>query len=309
MAGSSGSKKKRCLSVCVATALAVAGCGDDGERVCTRAAPLAVLSAFPAEMAAMLAHARGVRVVEAGGHKYRLADIGGRHVVIAMTGIGLANARRVTRLTLEQFGPAGVVVVGVAGSSRVPIGSVAVPRRWRLSDGREFVVDPQWWQWVEANALHVDPLLARCGMAYLAGGAMPVCMPEPPRLLALEVALSDDPFAGQPFPCQEGGDDLYGCDLPPSRIMGGTGTQAANEPAHVPRNDEGPWINDMESAAIAEVASEYGIPFIAFRAVSDGPGDPLGLRNFLLQFTAYYRYAAANAAVAANAFLATMPCP
>jgi nucleoside phosphorylase len=60
---------------------------------------------------------------------------------------------------------------------------------------------------------------------------------------------------------------------------------------------------DMESAAVAREAARHGLPFIAFRAVSDGPGDPLNLPGFPAQFFAYYRLAADNAAAAAAAFV------
>jgi adenosylhomocysteine nucleosidase len=59
----------------------------------------------------------------------------------------------------------------------------------------------------------------------------------------------------------------------------------------------------METAAVARVAAEKGLPFIAFRAVSDGAGDPLNLMGFFEQFFAYYRLAADNAAIATIAFL------
>ena len=59
----------------------------------------------------------------------------------------------------------------------------------------------------------------------------------------------------------------------------------------------------METAAIGREATLRGLPFIAFRAGSDGAGDPLGLPGFPAQFYAYYRLAAHNAAIATRAFL------
>src|SRR5690606_8369751 len=63
---------------------------------------------------------------------------------------------------------------------------------------------------------------------------------------------------------------------------------------------------DMETAAVAQVAAEHGLRFIAFRAVSDGANDPLGLPGFPAQFFAYYPLAARNAAAAVAAFLARL---
>jgi len=65
----------------------------------------------------------------------------------------------------------------------------------------------------------------------------------------------------------------------------------------------GAAAEDMETAVIAREAVGRGLRFIAFRAVSDGAADPLGLSGFPAQFFAYYRLAAGNAAAAVIAFL------
>jgi hypothetical protein len=62
-------------------------------------------------------------------------------------------------------------------------------------------------------------------------------------------------------------------------------------------------MEDMETAAVARVAAEREIPFVGFRGVSDGAGDPLDLPGFPVQFFAYYRVAADNAAAATVATL------
>jgi hypothetical protein len=61
--------------------------------------------------------------------------------------------------------------------------------------------------------------------------------------------------------------------------------------------------SDEETAAVAGVAAHNGTPFIAFRAVSDGQGDPLKLPGFPAQFFVYRQLAADNAASVAAAFL------
>src|SRR5207244_13438144 len=63
-------------------------------------------------------------------------------------------------------------------------------------------------------------------------------------------------------------------------------------------------IQDMETAAVARIATEKQLPFIAFRGVSDGRGDPLMLPPIpYLQFVVYQQLAADNAAAATLAFL------
>ena len=64
-------------------------------------------------------------------------------------------------------------------------------------------------------------------------------------------------------------------------------------------------VQDMETAAVARVATEKRIPFIVFRGVSDGRGDPVMLPPIpYLQFVVYQQLAADNAAAATLAFLA-----
>lgn len=301
-----------CLVACFRglTISLLAACGGKDGDVCspTLGRPLAVLSAFPAEMGAVLAHAREVREVAHGRRRVRLAQIGKHPVVVGMTGIGLVNARQAAGEIVNQFAISGVLLAGVAGSSSVPIGNVVVPQRWRLRSGEDFSVHPAWWRIVQELALRGELALARCTTVRMLDGPRSVCMPGLPQLLSAELGLSDDPFAGQPFPCEEGGDDLYGCDLP-GNDLAATLTKTVAHPRRANRRAEDrPAITDMETAAMAQVASEQGLPFLAFRAVSDGPGDPLQLPNFLEQFSTYYRYAATNAALAVEAFLQTLPC-
>jgi hypothetical protein len=62
---------------------------------------------------------------------------------------------------------------------------------------------------------------------------------------------------------------------------------------------------DMETATVARVSAERGVPFLGLRAVSDGAGDPLGEdRGFYAQFADYYRLAATNAALVTRAIVA-----
>jgi nucleoside phosphorylase len=60
---------------------------------------------------------------------------------------------------------------------------------------------------------------------------------------------------------------------------------------------------DEETAAVDAVATAYHLPFLGFRAVSDGGGDPLGLPGFPFQFFYYRQLAADNAALVTRAFL------
>ncbi len=282
--------------------LVVAGCGDDGEPV--HRLPIAVVSAFPAELAPIVARAQVVETVSIGHRQFRRGRIGQTEVVLLLTGIGMANAEEAVQSLLARFPLRGVVVSGVAGSSE-RIGDVVVPSVWRLPDGGEFAVDPYWQALATNLADTVAGALERCTEIPDRPGASPVCLPHRPALIVGGVGSTNDPFAGQALPCREDGGDVFGCDVEPVlspmrwryRVRAASGGTRQNEPQ----------VEDMETAVVARAASRAGLPFIAFRAVSDGAGDPLGLPGFPAQFFVYYRLAARNAAQATVAFLQALP--
>jgi nucleoside phosphorylase len=277
-----------------------AACGDDGGggTGASGAPParIAVLSAFPGELAAVLARMRVEQTVEVAGRTVRVGTLGGTPVVAAMTGIGLVNAANTSRAVLAQFPIRGVVVSGVAGSS-LNIADVAAVASWSLSDGSTYVVDRRWLRIAKELAEARSVRFESCALVPSASPD-PVCLPNPPVLVVGGEGESEDPFGGAAFPCHAGSGDIYGCDAEERAV-----TAAA---AGTGADGETPLIQDMESAAIAREAAAQGVPFIAFRAVSDGAGDPLGLPGFPAQFYAYYHLAANNAAAAAEAFLAQL---
>jgi hypothetical protein len=92
--------------------------------------------------------------------------------------------------------------------------------------------------------------------------------------------------------CVERSDEVFGCEAHP---------QGSSEPAVTIE------AVDMETAAMAEVATAHGLPFLGVRGVSDGPGDPQNLPGFPTQFFAYYRISANNAAIVTTRFLEALP--
>jgi len=214
------------------------------------------------------------------------------------------------------------VFSGVAGGDF--IGDVYVPARWTL-DGQAFLR-------VDGSMLATARRVARSGDVRLArdvpvgdpacaciepGLVRPVRLPHHPRVVVGGDGISADPFGGRTFPCFPSGGDVFGCE--PCRDQ-------KRDPSHVARFAQGaaPFVDpafftgyfenppaadpryratDMETAIVARVAAEHRAPFIAFRAASDGAGDPLMLPGFPFQFFAYRQVAADNAATAAIAFL------
>jgi len=288
---------------------------------------LLVFSAFPAELDAVLAKATVTDTVVLDGRSFYLGTLAGNDVIMALTGIGPVNARRTARSALEHFrcgsqsAITGVVFSGVAGGPY--IGDVTVPDRW-TEDGKNWTpVDPAMLATVREVADSGTVKLERdvppgdpaciCGPA---AGVTIVHLPHAPQIIVGGNGLTTDPVGGRAFPCVPHGGDVFGCE--PCR-----------EPSYsvpdVPRFVSGvvPFVDprlflgyfqmqtpagtyvasDEETAAVAMAAARSGIPFIGFRAASDGKGDPLMLPGFPVQFFVYKQVAADNAAALAYAFL------
>ncbi len=288
-----------------------------------------VLSAFPAEADAVLSHTALDRhpVVGADRRHYYLGTIGGKKVIVAMTGIGLVNATETAQTAFARFTCASSVSIGAVmfsgvagGGGRVNIGDVTVPARWTLDNGATFhPVDPG--MLAAAQALSVD-----LESVNHLGNPICLCKNAPrirlidlkrqPRLVVGGDGSSSDNNNGQAFPCVPNGGDVFGCQpcSAPDRSLFYTGNffQAA-----------GPWLQnslvsnlniastsdpafdatDNETAAVQAVADAHGIPFLGIRGISDGAGDPLHLPGFPFEFFFYKQIAAENAARVAAAFL------
>ncbi|HTI78672.1 MAG TPA: 5'-methylthioadenosine/S-adenosylhomocysteine nucleosidase, partial [Mycobacterium sp.] len=291
-----------------------------------------ILSAFPAETDAILARTtldpNSSVVVD--GHHFYLGTLGGKKVIVAMTGVGMVNATRTTEIALDHFnGDSGisvgaVVFSGVAGGSgRTEIGDVAVPARWTADDGETWhAVDPG--MLAAAHTLDVD-LLRRdsigdpsCYCGLFAGPQ--IDLKREPDLFVGGDGSSDDNNNGTAFPALPSipfVGDIFGaqpCAAPDfSLLFFGNFFQAV-----VPFLTSGLLSNltgllnpvapdvdavDQETAAAQQVADAHGVPFLGVRGMSDGPGDPLHLPGYPFTFVVYKQIAADNAAIVTEAFL------
>jgi len=289
---------------------------------------LLVLSAVPGEMDRIISSAHLERTVTIDGRNFWVGDLRGNKVVMALTGVGLVHAEHSTRTALAYFrcgsGTAidGIVFSGTSGG-RGNIGDVAVPDRWTLDEKVWYATDPEMLGVAraairagikldrkvplgDALCLGLDPDIVRT-----------ITMPAQPKITSGGNGKSADPFGGRAFPCVPGSGDVFGCQ--PCRAPHKSAPYLKRlVPTAAPFIDPNFFFGyfqnpppstttfaaeDMESAAVAIVATEHGIPFIAFRAQSDGKGDPLMLPGFPFQFFVYRQIAADNAGIVALAFL------
>jgi nucleoside phosphorylase len=258
-----------------------------------------------------------------GGRTFYPGRLDGVSVVLAMSGIGPANATATAErgLTLPGCRFRAVLFSGVAGSTG-NIGDVAVPSRWTLNEGKT-------WRPVDPAMLRVARSLdgsklglsqdvpvgdAACACPGV-DAATPVHLPTKVRLRVGGKGATTDPFNGRAVPCVPGGGDIAGCEpcitVPgtvnntltfaerapeAADILAGTFSGQASSKLAVDAVDE-------ETAAVQAVAARHAVPFLGFRGVSDGKGDPLGLPGFPVQFAVYRQLAADNSAAAVIGFL------
>ena len=286
------------LTALLALLAACAGCSSDAgcpsaQTGAAQDAPIAVLGAMPSELAPLLERATidDVRVID--GRVFHAGTLGGARVIVAMTGIGLVNATATTQLLLERFAVRGVVFSGVAGSPH-RIADVTVPLEWSQPGGPSLRADEGWLA-LARDVAERQPVLEHCTPVPPDDPAAElVCLPFAPAIFVSGRGESSDAYGGKPIVCRPGAGDVFGCD--PDLPAAVAATAAADDEVTV----------DMETAAVAGEAAARGLPFIAFRAVSDGAGDPLGLPGFPSRFFGYYRLAAENAAIAATEFLGAL---
>ena len=273
-----------------------------------------VLTAFPAEADAILARTTldGSPVVVVDRRHYYLGSLGGKKVIVAMTGIGMVNATDTAEAALAHFTPQSgmlvraVVFAGVAGGSgRTRIGDAAIPARWTTDNGTTWhAVDPE--------------MLAAAGdLAVELESAGRVDLKREPQLHVGGDGASGDNNNGVAFPTIPFGGAVFGPQprtapdfsrffvgnffeatgpfLVRAVISNITGFMAATSP---PVD-----AVDQETAAAQKVADAYGVPFLGIRGMSDGPGDPLNLPGFPFSFFVYKRIASDNAAIVTEAFL------
>ncbi len=303
--------RRRLSFAVVALALAgLPGCSSDSDSSQSCGAPqtIGVVGAMPSELAPLLERATVDETIVHEGRLFHRGTLGGMPVVLAMTGIGLVNATETTRLLLDRFELDGLVFSGVAGSPH-RIADVTVPESWSEPSGESYAVDAGWLEVARTVAARVEggnDELERCTPYPLDDPAAElVCMPFAPAVFVGGRGSSSDPFGGAAVICRQGGGDVFGCDPTleaPASVAASGGV--ADGVANVAPEDD--LTVDMETAASAREAAARGLPFLAFRAVSDGAEDPLGLPGFPTQFFAYYRLAAENAAAATTRFLAEL---
>jgi hypothetical protein len=291
---------------------------------------LLVLSAFPTELGPLLDRTDpvGGNAVPVGDHTFYLGNLEGHRVALALTGIGPVNARNTTRLALSHFRCdgrptlTGVVFSGVAGGDY--IGDVNAAARW-TEDGKHYIPVSRAMERVARDVerdhhyrltrgAHLPNLPC---LPVLPGDLGPaITLTHAPTFKVGGTGLTTDPFGGKAFPCIPGATDIFSCRPCDSASVTPKNTLALLQrllaiasPSFITgyfssATVAGTYVSsDNETAEVAKAARRAGLPFIGFRGVSDGGGDPLHLPGYPFSFFVYQQISADNVGAVASAFI------
>ena len=247
---------------------------------------LAVMSAYEPEWQVLLATIEVKETFDINGYDYTTGKLAGNDVVLFLTGVSMVNATMTSQIALERFNITGIVFSGIAGGVNpdLNIGDVTVAEQWgqyqEMLYGRENPDDtfliPEWAETPFPSYGYMFPQNVEVRTAekpeieYRFWFAVDGEMLEVARSIAGTVELAT---------C---GADNVCLSHDPKLVIGGNGVSGQTFVDNAAFRE---WtfetfqaqVLDMETAAVAMVAYQNSVPFIAFRSLSDlaggGPGE------------------------------------
>jgi adenosylhomocysteine nucleosidase len=284
---------RRSCAVLLVAAAGLAGCAvqEPPRSVATvqttgaTATPrIAVISAFDAELALLRSRTVNAQTQRINGVDFTTGELEGKPVVLLLSGISMTNAAMQTQLVLDRFAISQVVFSGIAGGvdPALHIGDVTVPAQWgsyleslfaretapgryttpRTSKDAGFanfgMIHPRAVQARSASSVQTRFWFeVDAGMLAVARGLTP------------GVALARCDAAARCLGTQ------------PKLVVGGNGVSGAAFVDNAAFRQYtfatfGARVLDMETSAVGQVAWSNGVPFIAFRSLSDLAGGGAG---------------------------------
>ncbi|WP_307650077.1 5'-methylthioadenosine/S-adenosylhomocysteine nucleosidase [Variovorax boronicumulans] len=249
---------------------------DDTPRI-------AVISAFEPELKLLLARLQGPSKHRVNGVEFTTGTLEGKPVVLFLSGISMTNATMNTQLVLNRFRVTSIVFSGIAGgvNPSLHVGDVTVPAQWgqylevlmaRETAPGKYTAPPFIKDATFPNFGMVHPRPVEVRSATKPEIERKFWFEVDPKML--EVARSIRTV------------DLANCSAgkclarKPQLVIGGNGVSGQafmDNKAFREYTFKTFQANvlDMETAAVGMVAYSNGVPYIAFRSLSDlaGGGD------------------------------------
>jgi adenosylhomocysteine nucleosidase len=270
---------------------------------------VAIISAFPAELALLESKVADPRKQSINGVEFTTGTLRGKPVVLFLSGISMVNAAMNTQLALDRFKVTHIVFSGIAGGVNpdLKVGDVVVAQRWaqylEVTMAREVAAGK-----FQPPSHQEDAKLPNFGMLFprpvgvrsvaASGEEKKLWFEADPALLAIARRAAAEVKLGR---C----DSEQRCLAhDPHVVVGGNGVsgQAFVDNAAFREYTFKTFaasVLDMETAATAHVAYANGVPFIAFRSLSDLAGGGEGEN----EIKTFFRIAADNSARVLLTFL------
>lgn len=269
---------------------------------------IAVMSAFQPELAELLAVAENAETRVLHNVAFTTATLEGRDVVLFLSGISTVNAAMTTQMALDHFTIERILFSGIAGGvdPELGIGDVVVAARWSpyfdLHVARENEDGaPQFPSYYTPTSPGFGVFFPR-GVSTFSEGRHNVTPSywfevDPEMLEAATRAVEGLELE----PCGPSGACL---ERRPEIHVGGAGVSGSAFVDNAAFRDYvfetyRARVLDMESAAVAQVASTNETPFLAVRSLSDLAGGGAGDNEIVT----FFDLAARNAAIVVRAVL------
>ena len=293
------------LAATACATLPRSGSGRDTPRI-------AVMSAFEPELVALRAATTitGTRVIN--GRTHYVGTLAGHDVVLLLSGFSMVNAAMTTQAMLDRFTITGIVFSGIAGGVNpgLNVGDVTVPAQW--GNYQESVFARESGGRFEPARVTTD--FANFGMMYTQGTSIAIPGGTPDSLVRRfwfpvdSASLVRARVAAQSVTLAKCTAVRECLTHEPRVVIGGNGVSG---PTFVDNAAYREWAwtafhadaLDMETAAVAVVAFENRVPYIAFRSLSDLAGGGPGQN----ESRTFGRLAADNSAALVIAYLKTLP--
>src|SRR5579859_845044 len=271
------------------------------EKITDTLPRTAVITAFAPEKTAMVALLTDKKIYKLHGAEIVAGTLAGHPVLLAESGVSMVNASLTAQNLIDRFKVERIVFSGLACRRCV------VPEEWAeplesivLRETPEGPKAPGW------MADEVLPLPLYGGTVaskkidtnheFHASFKADAALLETARKVAASLKLKA---------CSS---DRHCLEQPPQILVGGVGVSTMSFVDNAKFRD---WLytawkaraTDMESAAVAQVAYVNGVPFIAFRSLSDLAGGEAGSKQIVVFMT----LAAENAASVVKAFVGELP--
>lgn len=252
--------------------------------------PLLVLYAFPEEgrtIAAQMTVDSTVRIL---GRTVKIGSLNGKRIVLAESGVGMTNAAMTTQELISRYHPQGLVFSGIAGAidSSVNIGDLCICSNWITHDYLYCGPDSSQPQPIHSFSARADSMASF--WSFRADSAF----------VGIAGQIDGGKLALQKIGARE-----------PRIIVGGV---CVSGNAFIDNAEKRLWlkgrfeamVTDMESAAVAQVCTANGVPFVIIRSASDLAGGAPN-ETATVQLDQFFRIAASNSAALVIAFVGLLP--